>query len=167
MEVEKGGKMRIRGRVAELANGEWAGVYVLVSRGIKVQTLSVGGLKEGVGVEARQKREGGGGGRGGREGGGKRGCTKEQTREAGKPLPVWLIFKGKVGVTFVAESRIRVKERREGMVQREEMRSHRKRESVISCADSVGSGSLVLPSSVLTSLASARGAPASSISSRA
>lgn len=50
---------------------------------------------------------------------------------------------------------------------REDMRAHRKRESVISCADSVGSGLLVLPSSVLTSLAGARGAPASSISSRA
>ena len=62
-------------------------MYVLVSRGIKVQTLSVGGLKEGVREEARQEREGGGGGGGGREGG-KRGCTEEQTREAGKPLPV-------------------------------------------------------------------------------
>jgi len=54
-----------------------------------------------------------------------------------------------------------------GRVQREEMRAHRKRESVISCADSVGSGLLVLLSSIVTSLASARGAPASSVASRA
>jgi len=52
-------------------------------------------------------------------------------------------------------------------VQREEMRAHRKRESVISCADSAGSGLLVLLSSIATSLASARGAPASSVASRA
>lgn len=50
---------------------------------------------------------------------------------------------------------------------KEERRAHRKRERVISWADSVGRDLLVLPSSVLTSLSSARGAPASSIASRA
>lgn len=50
----------------------------------------------------------------------------------------------------------------------EERRAHRRRERAISWDDSVGSGGLLgLPSSVLTSPSSARGAPASSIASKA
>jgi len=103
--------MGIRGRVKRRAKVESAGVYVLVSRGTKVHTLTIGGFKKSVREEARKKREGGSGGKGGggrrrrRRGGEReeRGCSKEQTRETGKPLPVWLSVKKRVGMEIMSE----------------------------------------------------------------